>query len=171
MDFIYCNPPQALWKIQFIVYSRVLVVMVTIWFENIKKCFSWFNILKATLNIWYPAARAFPCLLQAFSVGTHHPSQMPVCRGIQDTRLGTSCCTRVCRVLSCQVGTKPSACCVTAAGSGTEWWRYASKVRRHFNKSQTQKIDWASFNLQQEGPTNCTCTVLGVFLQMSLRAL
>lgn len=66
---------------------------------------------------------------------THHPSQMPVCRGTRDMRWEMSCCTPVCRVMQCPVGTKPSACCVTAAGSGTEWWRHVSEVRTPFNKS------------------------------------
>lgn len=63
-------------------------------------------------------------------VVTHHPFQMPIYRATLGMRWEMSCCTPVCRVMWCPVGTEPSACCVTAVESGMDWWRYVSEVTR-----------------------------------------
>lgn len=65
---------------------------------------------------------------------TLHPFLMHVCRVTLGLIWAMSCCTRVCQVMWCPVDKVPSACCVTAAGSGMDWCRFVSKVRRRGRK-------------------------------------
>lgn len=70
---------------------------------------------------------------QQSHVETLHPFLMHACRVTLALRWAMSCCTHVCQVTWCPVDKVPSACCVTAAGSGMEWCRCVLEVRRCLN--------------------------------------
>lgn len=81
---------------------------------------------------------------------TRHPFQMPIYRATLGMRWEMSCCTHACRVMWCPVGTGPSACCVTAVGSGMDWWRYVSEVRSTLCQRAGQK--WNKADRERDPP-------------------